>query len=502
MLSLCLIIQFRLRGTPLGFCLRVIVNEKPLNLENTTSSVVSVIYYKSMHTGFKFQIYYDVMPSIFSRLCGKKNNDNSSPPGPTGLKMDSSHVRFQDSDLDDIGTFSGNETQAEIHSYKSRRDQDQNRDTEQNVYLDTDRYLENGGFPEKNGYIEQIEIQDGEEEDNDENMYSKVFEPPPPPQPFSEPDSEPTSKLRPKPRPRSRSRSRDPLSETVSSVNPNQEKQRRRFQPRSRKVRRRFEGFDWLESKDESPGEVSVLKNMVYKLTQHLSKEQSRHLDTGISLTEFPDAPWIHELGGLVPLLVAYEEEIRELQDSKQGLQEEVEVGRSRLQELIKDNIEMAGQLQDIATSAPVDLEEHKLIKESAMLVLEENILLKERISEISNLLSLKEEEHTENIRRVAEEKRDMIKNLEEQVSGLRNEINGLKTKNQELQEQVRSGEEIRLRRAENLETSARDDLTAERVRRDKQRAEIEELQEEIKRIKTTFSQGRVLVYYCSRMKG
>jgi len=77
-----------------------------------------------------------------------------------------------------------------------------------------------------------------------------------------------------------------------------------------------------------------------------------------------------------------------------------------------------------------------------------------------------------------------------------------LKTKNQELQEQVRSGEEIRLRRAENLETSARDDLTAERVRRDKQRAEIEELQEEIKRIKTTFSQGRVLVYYCSRMKG
>ena len=28
--------------TPLGFCLRVIVNEKPLNLEKTTSSVLSV----------------------------------------------------------------------------------------------------------------------------------------------------------------------------------------------------------------------------------------------------------------------------------------------------------------------------------------------------------------------------------------------------------------------------------------------------------------------------
>ena len=78
--------------------------------------------------------------------------------------------------------------------------------------------------------------------------------------------------------------------------------------------------------------------------------------------------------------------------------------------------------------------------------------------------------------------------------------MNGLMTKNQELQDQVRSGEEIRLRRAENLETSARDDLTAEKVRREKQRAEIEESQEEIKRIKTTFNQGRVLVYYCSRI--
>ena len=42
MLSLCLVIQRCLRGTPLGFCHRVIVNEKPVNLEKTTSSVLSV----------------------------------------------------------------------------------------------------------------------------------------------------------------------------------------------------------------------------------------------------------------------------------------------------------------------------------------------------------------------------------------------------------------------------------------------------------------------------
>ena len=48
MLSLCLVIQGGMRKTPLGFCLRVIVNEKPLNLEKTTSSVLSVFFYKSM----------------------------------------------------------------------------------------------------------------------------------------------------------------------------------------------------------------------------------------------------------------------------------------------------------------------------------------------------------------------------------------------------------------------------------------------------------------------
>ena len=43
MLSLCLVIQRCLRGTPSGFCLRIIVNEKPLNLEKTTSIVLSVL---------------------------------------------------------------------------------------------------------------------------------------------------------------------------------------------------------------------------------------------------------------------------------------------------------------------------------------------------------------------------------------------------------------------------------------------------------------------------
>ena len=43
--SLCLVIQCGMCLPPLGSCLRVIVNEKPLNLEKTTSSVLSVLLF-------------------------------------------------------------------------------------------------------------------------------------------------------------------------------------------------------------------------------------------------------------------------------------------------------------------------------------------------------------------------------------------------------------------------------------------------------------------------
>ena len=45
-LSFYLVIKLCLHGTPLGSCLRVIVNEKPPNLEKTTPSVLTVILIK------------------------------------------------------------------------------------------------------------------------------------------------------------------------------------------------------------------------------------------------------------------------------------------------------------------------------------------------------------------------------------------------------------------------------------------------------------------------
>ena len=44
-LSVCLVIQRCLPRTPLGFGLRVIVNEKPMFLEKTNSTVLSVLLF-------------------------------------------------------------------------------------------------------------------------------------------------------------------------------------------------------------------------------------------------------------------------------------------------------------------------------------------------------------------------------------------------------------------------------------------------------------------------
>ena len=67
---------------------------------------------------------------------------------------------------------------------------------------------------------------------------------------------------------------------------------------------------------------------MVHKLSVELGREQGRRRETGCQLDdgdEEEEAEWLTELGGLVPLLVAYEEELREVKAAKKELQQVVE---------------------------------------------------------------------------------------------------------------------------------------------------------------------------------
>ena len=65
--------------------------------------------------------------------------------------------------------------------------------------------------------------------------------------------------------------------------------------------------------------DLKVLRAMVHKLSVELGREQGRRRETGCQLEDGDDeeAEWLTELGGLVPLLVAYEEELREVKAAK-----------------------------------------------------------------------------------------------------------------------------------------------------------------------------------------
>ena len=86
-------------------------------------------------------------------------------------------------------------------------------------------------------------------------------------------------------------------------------------------------GFDWLAGAGSgSNRESEVLRAMVHKLSVELGREQGRRRETnGLQLAEEKESSWLTELGGLVPLLVAYEEELREVKAAKSELQQVVE---------------------------------------------------------------------------------------------------------------------------------------------------------------------------------
>ena len=268
-------------------------------------------------------------------------------------------------------------------------------------------------------------IVENEDEDS-EDVYSKVFEEPPDKASVSfQPNLTPSSNFIPKPAMRRKKR-KDHRVENIKSGN---------YLP-STNIKTKQVNFDWLSgaqkggSGSEETSQVAVLKNMVYKLSVELGKEQSKRRDTGAQLDEVGEAPWLAQVGGLVPLLVAYEEELRELRESNTELTEVVNRNKDRLEELLCDNTEMATQLQDLAKLGPVDYEEFKVIRESAALVLEENSLLKEA-----------QEAVIQKVEHFHEESNDRLNIAAEDIASLKKENTRLSHINKKFEEEL---EELR----------------------------------------------------------
>ena len=180
-----------------------------------------------------------------------------SQPLSLGDNMEEgSHVRFQDSDLDALDL--------------SERNNNEKQPTEEDM-----------------------------EENLEERVYSEVSEEPP--KAAKRVHYKEDSEQAPRPAVRRRKRrERD---------NSRRERLEERGGERSEE-----DGMDWLPRGPKGDSrETEVLRTMVHKLSLQLGKEQGRRRETGAQLEEVNDPAWLTQLGGLVPLLVAYEEELEQV---------------------------------------------------------------------------------------------------------------------------------------------------------------------------------------------
>ena len=387
------------------------------------------------------------MKGLLGRLCGSKNSELTVPDSPlrgAGRRqvgdvgagdMETSHVRFQDSDLGGVDFVIFPSTMSLIiifiqHVFRNFQNNDFNIHFVDEIEVFDDRVKNMKLNQEKNNNYRDpppelstnVIEEDGEEDSED--VYSKVFEGH---EMKHENDSNISTRNAPKPAVRRKKRKERDESYKSNSKCP------------THVTNSKHVSFDWLSgahvtsagrgSGGEGGGansQIAVLKNMVYKLSVELGKEQSKRKDTGVQLEDVTEAPWLAQVGGLVPLLVAYEEEIKELKQSRGELEEVVEKNKERLEELLHDNTEMATQLHNIAKVGPVDFEEFRVIRESAALVLEENSLLKESQEAIAS-----------KIEKLREDSEARLSIADEDINTLKKENARLSARNKNLEEEA-----------------------------------------------------------------
>lgn len=132
---------------------------------------------------------------------------------------------------------------------------------------------------------------------------------------------------------------------------------------------------------DENDG----LKMTVHRLNVELSRYQTkfRHLSKKESLnieglpSKGPTPPWLVDIKYLSPLLLAYEDRMKEKDELVASLQEEMRMFRIRVQEVVKENEKLH---QELNKNSPVTSEEWRQLQTHAELVLEENKLLIEQL--------------------------------------------------------------------------------------------------------------------------
>ncbi|XP_030811671.1 centrosomal protein of 89 kDa isoform X1 [Camarhynchus parvulus] len=130
---------------------------------------------------------------------------------------------------------------------------------------------------------------------------------------------------------------------------------------------------------DENDALKTVVHRLNVELSHYQTKFRSLSQEENAKLKslpmEGPQPPWLLDMKYLSPLLLAYEDRIREKEDFILEHEEDMKNFKARVEELVKENEDLHGQLNNFITPT-----EWQLLQTQAKLVLEENGVLMEQL--------------------------------------------------------------------------------------------------------------------------
>ncbi|XP_074067579.1 centrosomal protein of 89 kDa isoform X2 [Macrotis lagotis] len=194
------------------------------------------------------------------------------------------------------------------------------------------------------------------------------------------------------------------------------------------------------------------LKMIVYRLNAELSRYQTKFRDLskeenrkieGLPFTG-PPPPWLLDRKYLSPLLLAYEDKMKEKDDLNILLEEEMKMFKLRVEEVIKENETLHQELNE--NSSLTSKEWHQL-QTQARLVLEENKILMQQLEIQQAKAKKSNQQHIQKVSKLIKQQvllENKVKSQEKTLAENKEQLDILRSKCENLKIQLDSQIEIK----------------------------------------------------------
>ncbi|XP_064375730.1 centrosomal protein of 89 kDa isoform X3 [Dromaius novaehollandiae] len=228
------------------------------------------------------------------------------------------------------------------------------------------------------------------------------------------------------------------------------EKENRRLKEASERSHREEEAAELLSLRQQAQelvDENDALKMTVHRLNVELSRYQTKfrplsqeeHVKLKGLPMKGPPPPWLLDMKYLSPLLLAYEDRIREKDDLNLALEEDMKNFKARVEELVKENEDLHEQLNK---NSFITATEWYQLQTQAKLVLEENRLLMEQL-EIQQAKA--KDSHKQRVQEVSKLTKQMIiledkkQSQDEEIAEYQKQLEALQSTCEELKAKLKS---------------------------------------------------------------